>query len=170
MFAAPLTFSAAGEVASIDDGWFVNIFQATQFSSSLDRTATFTASQPLSSIQFYADNLPFSVGSGWIFYLDGVEVLNTGIGVLVQQTITLAALQPFTTIRVETNYAPGLVERGNLTHFLGTPVATPTPEPSTFALMIVALVLVAFAILLWSVNKISAKLLPFLIRKDKDQP
>jgi len=156
--AAPITFTATGAVSAIPNGYFVNLINLP--GSANDRTATFTASEPLQALSLYANNLPFQVGSGWIFSLDGAVVLNTGIGNLVQQALTFVSVVPFTTLRVETNFAPGLLERGNLTSLEGTPwekLESPVPEPGTGILLAGVFCVAAWA---WCLSRIASAIPP----------
>lgn len=166
-FAAPVTFTAAGWATPIPNGYFVNL--VNQFGTANDRWATFTASEPLLGISFYADNEPFVVGSGWCMYLDGVQVFCPGIGVLIQQTLSFTSTQPFNMLRIEANYAPGTLERGNILNLQGTPwnpPLNPVPEPGTFALVgIVGLVMAG----IWCVHLISQKLFPPITKRKPPQ-
>lgn len=129
---APLTFSAAGAASQITGGWFVDLVDT--YGTANDRIATFTATEPILGVQFYANNAPYDPGSGWKFWINGTLVLDTGVGNLVQGTLEFAAAQPFTTVTVTTNFEPGYRERGLLIDWVGTPAQT-APEPSTWMLL-----------------------------------
>ncbi len=148
--AAPITFSYEGSYSPIANGIFVNL-QDHPYNSAEDRTVTIIASAPIVEFNAYFDNLPNSVGSGFVLYLDDVLVLNTGLGNMVCTTLSLTSGSPFTHIRVETNSALYWMERGTITHLNGiiaddplppsTITAIHNPEPSTLLLMIPAVLL-----------------------------
>ncbi len=125
--AAPITYSYEGAYAPIANGIYVNL-QDHYYNSDEDRIVTITASEPLSNFSAFFDNLPNSVGSGFIVYLDDVLVMNTGLGQLVTATLSFSSLDPFTRIRIETNSAPYWIERGTITNFVGT-AADPGDPP-----------------------------------------
>jgi hypothetical protein len=137
--AAPI-FTCSGACSPIENGWFVNLQNYAAYEPLADRVAVFTSNVPLASVSLYVDNLPFAVGSGFVVKLDGQQVLNTGVGVLVQQSLFLTIAQAFTEIRFETNQMVGWLERGNVLRLTGVEVVPPVPEPSALLLAAAGLV------------------------------
>jgi hypothetical protein len=135
--AAPITFATSGAISpTTPNQYFVDLLN----SPTEVRTATLTASAPLTSVTLMLDNRPFLVGTGFIIALDGVEAVNTGKGNLVDATLTLTALLPFTTIRFSTNLRDvwWRLERGLVT-VEAYEEAGSVPEPGTWALVAMGL-------------------------------
>jgi hypothetical protein len=148
---APITFATSGAISpTTPNQYFVDLLN----SPTEVRTATLTASAPLTSVTLMFDNRPFLVGTGFIIALDGVEALNTGKGNLVDTTLTLTALLPFTEIRLSTNLRDAWwrLERGLVTVEAWTPaeagsVPEPNvPEPSTKQMIGWGLIVVVLAV------------------------
>jgi hypothetical protein len=135
---APITFATSGAISpTTPNQYFVDLLN----SPTEVRTATLTASEPLTSVTLALDNRPFLVGTGFIIALDGVESLNTGKGNLVDTTLTLTALLPFTEIRFSTNPRDvwWLRERGlvMVEAYEGSVPGSNVPEPSTLGFLAV---------------------------------
>jgi hypothetical protein len=139
---APITFATSGAISpTTPNQYFVDLLN----SPAEVRTATLTASAPLTSVTLMLDNRPFLVGTGFIIALNGVEALNTGKGNLVDTTLTLTALLPFTEIHFSTNPRDvwWRLERGLVT-VEAYEEAGSVPEPGTWTLVAMGLGIVAW--------------------------
>lgn len=142
--AAPI-FTCTGACTPVENGWFVDLKNYTPYEPLADRMATFTASEPINQATMFLDNAPHSPGSGFVVALDGQQVLNTGVGGLFQEWVTLflPQSQAFSVIQFSTNQMVGWRERGLVLQLRGIVECDPTeepppssvPEPGSWALM-----------------------------------
>ena len=130
--AAPI-FTCTGACTPIASGFALDLLNLP--GTAHDQTATLLSSEPLQSVTFFADNYPNAVGSGFVVKLDGQLALNTGIGVPVQQVITLSSQSLFQRIEFSTNEMLGWREHGLVLRISGDAPGSSVPEPGGWALM-----------------------------------
>lgn len=133
--AAPI-LTCSGSCTQTADGYSMDLVFAPE------RTAVLVSSVTLSSIQLYIDTYPMGLGTGFKIAGDGLVAYESGVGVPVQEWITLSG-EGFTKMVFSTHAAQDGHIKEFLTLVVGEAREVPSgkvPEPGAWLLGVAGLV------------------------------